>query len=408
MYSLVFVAFVLKSKLFNTPSVSRTTWVLLLMLKLSIAILYNWLCHEIPTFFDSEYYLKEANIVHSALRESPWYYLQLVFFPNDYFPEPEHLCHYIDEMGLWYDKTGYTIVRINAFIRLFSGGYMSVHFLFFGFMSFLGAYYIYKFFSLATEIHEYLLLFLIYCIPGITFWTSGMHKESLVLLAIGIILYNVQQLLLSWNWARFLCVVFFVYFLLNVRFYLVLIFLPAVLAYVWNEKRPVRAFIPYLAIYGFLLISLIVYDNVVPNEQRVAYQITIYQKTFLHSIGGTSFEIDSISNSWQNILKIFPQQFINGFVYPLLEQCRLDWCRLASIESIVVCIVLILLLFKVQYRSLLNNSLALFCLFVGFSWMSIIGIIVNNAGAIVRYRSIALLFIFIGLVIAVQKITKKV
>ena len=192
-YSVIFLLFVYKSSLFNSTSVSSTVWVFIALIKISIALLYNWLSHQIPTFFDSSVYFHEANIVYSSLKENPLYFLQLLFGRNNYFPEPEHLCSYIDEMGYWYDFTGYTIVRVNSIIRLFSFGFISIHFLFFSFLSFIGGFYLYKFFCDKSDLSEYVIITIVFLIPNVLFWTSGLHKEALVILSLGILFYNFNQ-----------------------------------------------------------------------------------------------------------------------------------------------------------------------------------------------------------------------
>ena len=82
-YSVIFLLFVYKSSLFNSTSVSSTVWVFIALIKISIALLYNWLSHQIPTFFDSSVYFHEANIVYSSLKENPLYFLQLLFLLFD-------------------------------------------------------------------------------------------------------------------------------------------------------------------------------------------------------------------------------------------------------------------------------------------------------------------------------------
>ncbi len=405
-YSLLFLLFVYKSGLFATPSVSRGIWVLLATVKIIVALTYGWLHHEIPTFYDSGFYFNEGNIVYSALSENPMYYLQLLLGRNNYFPEPEHLCSYIDQMGLWYDHTGYTIVRVNAFFRLFSFGYISVHFLFFSFISYIGAFYLYKFFSSVTQLSEYLILFLIFLIPGIVFWTSGLHKDALVFFNIGILLYNVYQLTMRFSKLRAFIVFIAFVFMINVRMYMFLVLMPALFAFFWNEKSKIKSVYPYLITYGMILLSLVLFDFVAPEKYRLVNLITEFQSSFINSDGNTSFQIDVVDHSWYRIFLYFPNLFINGFIHPIYSQCITDWCRLAAIETILLCVVIVFSLFKIKWRYLLDNSIALFCLSIGFTLISIIGIVVNNAGAIVRYRSIAVLFILIGLILSSLKISK--
>lgn len=406
-YSVLFLLFVYKSKTFNSTSVSSKVWVFIALIKISVALLYNWLSHQIPTFFDSGIYFHEANIVFSSLKENPLYFIQLLIGRNNYFPEPDHLCGYIDKMGFWYDNTGYTIVRINAFLRLFSFGFISLHFLFFSFLSFIGGFYLFKFFSDRTDLSEYILIAIIFLIPNILFWTSGLHKEALIMFSLGILLYSFNQYIIyKCNISLVVAILFFL-FLINVRMYMALIILPALIGYYFNEKTKVKAIIPYFISFGLLLLLIIFYDVVVPNEYRLALKISSFQSSFINTTGNTSFKVEYVGNSWVGILSAFPEHILNGFVYPLYNQCKLTWCRLASLDSIILCILMVLSLFKIKYKYILNNNMALFCLSIGFGLMTIIGIVVNNAGAIVRYRSIAILFIFVGLSLSFYKTSKK-
>ncbi|MCO5229720.1 MAG: hypothetical protein M9958_01055 [Chitinophagales bacterium] len=405
-YSALFLSFVYFSKRFYTPSISNKIWTSLAFIKICAALLYSWLNTQIPTFYDSSFYFREGEIVYSALNENPFYYLQLLIGPNNYFPEPEHLCTYIDQLGLWYDFTGYTIVRVNAFFRLFSAGFISVHFLLFSFLSFIGAFYLFKFFERETTLSEYLIVFGIFLIPGTLLWTSGLHKDALVVFAIGILLYNFERVTTYFSWFRFFWVLIAFLLLVNVRGYLVLAVLPALGAYYWDKKSNVKAVVPYVTILVVMIAVVLVYDCIIPDGYRLANKINIIQKSFLNADGNTSFEIEAIRNSWWSMISAFPSNFLNAFIYPMYNQCYNDWCRLASVESILLCLFIILGFVKVKFKYIFDNSIALFSLSLGFYLMAIIGLVVNNSGAIVRYRSVAVLFIFIGFLISFQKTSK--
>lgn len=400
--------FVYHSKIFATPAITPIVWVFLAATKILMALSYHWLHIQIPTFFDSYFYFREGNIVFSAMQESPWYYLQLMLLPNNYFPEPEHLCDYIDAMGLWYDRTGYTIVRVNAFFRLFSFGFLSIHFVFFSFLSFIGAFYLYKFFAQTTTLSEYIIIGVIFFIPGVAFWTSGLHKEALVLFSIGIVIYNTYQLTIQITARRLFLMLIFFLFLIHVRMYMLLVIVPALAAYFWNEKTKIKTYIPYLLGYGSLTVTLVTYDILAQSKERLAYKISEFQRTYINAFGNTNFETEIVSNSWKRIFIHFPEHFLNAFIHPLYNQCITNWCRLYAFLSLFLSLFLIVSLFKVKYRYLIRNNVALFCLSIGLVLMSIIGVVVSNAGAIVRYRSIAVLFLVMGLFLSFQKTEKKI
>ena len=366
-----------------------------------------WLARQMPSIKDVGYLFHDGRIVYSSLFDNPWYYIQLTFGPNNYFPEPEHLCKYIDAMGLWYDYTGYTLVRINAIFMLFSFGHFYVQSMLFGIMSFVGLYYLYRFFSALIPINEYSIIAILFCIPSILFWTTSIGKEATVVFALGLLLYFVYSLSLAFSIKSLLAFIFFFLLLLNVRVYMILVLLPALVAYYWNLKcSKIKAFVPYLICNLTVLGLAIIYDSVVPNQYRMMYMVTDIQSSFINNTGNTSFPIYPIENSWVNLFLQLPKYLLNGFIYPTYNLCSATWCRLASIESMLISGFLLLCLLKVKYRYFLDNSIALFCLSIGLTLMLFIDVVVNNAGALVRYRTIALIFIFIGILASFKEIRK--
>jgi hypothetical protein len=130
-------------------------------------------------------------------------------------------------MGYWYDFTGYTIIRVNALMRNFFDGFYFYSFLFFSFLSFIGGFYLYKFISDKTDLSEYVIIGLIFLVPNILFWTSGLHKEALVLFSLGILLYSFNQFILfRCNISLIVAILSFL-FLINVRMYMSLVIIPA-------------------------------------------------------------------------------------------------------------------------------------------------------------------------------------
>jgi carbon starvation protein CstA len=81
----------------------------------------------------------------------------------------------------------------------------------------------------------------------------------------------------------------------------------------------------------------------------------------------------------------------------LPNDCNIFLSYLASFETVVLLLVLIGLVASVNVKSILRNPYAIFSILFGLSTLFLIGLIVNNSGAIVRYRSIAIPFILIGL-----------
>jgi hypothetical protein len=400
-YCLLFLFLIRKSGFFKLSALSLDFLSLFGIIKIGVAILYFYIVNHVPTHHDTEIYIRDAEIIFSSLNESVWYYLQLTFGRNDYLPEPDHLCSYIDPMGFWYDQGNYTMVRINAIFRLFSFGIPVLHYIFFSMISFVGAYNLYRFFERQTTVPGGYLAAAIFFFPGTLFWTSGGHKEAVVFFSIGLLL-NMMARLLEGKRDLFTILAISLSLLLLglVRFYTLAIILPGTIAYWFTYRYNWKPIIAFLLFYGsFILIALLFDIN--SDGYRVAEEITIRQQSFLRSEGNTSFDIPKVNNSWTRIFLVLPHAFVNPYCRPLITDCTHGLCCLGSIESILLMSTLIVLILLVKWKRLISNPTALLALSFGIMIQFLIGLIVNNAGAIVRYRSVAVPLIIVGLLVAI-------
>jgi hypothetical protein len=401
-YSVLFLFVIRKSGLFGHSVLPPSFLVFFGVVKIAVALLYYYIVSTTTTHYDSRIFIRDANIIYSSLQESIWYYLHLTFGPNDYLPEPDHLCAYIDPMGFWYDQGNYTMVRINAIFRLFSFGHASLHYIFFSMLSFVGAYNLYRFVERQTKVPSMYIALPIFFFPGTLFWTSGGHKEAIVFLCIGLI-FNMTARITEGNrkWVTLLGLSFAMLVLALVRFYTLAIFLPGLIAYLLVYTGKWKPFTAFALLYGTFIICALLFD-INSDGFRIAEEITIRQHTFQKSDGNTSFELPGVSNSWTRIFSLLPHAVINPYCRPLISDCYHGLCILSSLESILLLFILFILIIKVKIKSILSNPNALLCICFGVLIQLLIGLIVNNAGAIVRYRSVAIPLIIVGLLIAIH------
>lgn len=403
-YTLIFSTFIYCSNAFNSSTIGKTAWVGVFLIKVVAAVSYAMLMDMIPESRDTNRFINDSNIVFSSLFDNPKYYLELVFGRNDYVPEPVYLKEkYLDPMMFWYDQSNYLMVRINSIIRLFSFGNYTVHFVFFAFFSFIGTYNIYRFFEQRSDLDDWLIFICIILFPGTFFWTAGAHKEALVIFFSGLILNIISKVSFGEkNASKFLFLLVLIFLLGLLRVYVLAVLIPGIIAFYWSARSKVKPIYLYILTYSVLLVAIVIYD-VSSVGNRVAEEMTIRQNYFMSAEGSTSFELEKISNSWTNIFIVIPQVLINPIIRPLLSDCDNSFCNIAAVESIFLTILILILLFKFKIRSFINNPTALLCLFYSGSIFIILGIIVNNGGALVRYRSVVIPFLLIGLLLSSQK-----
>ena len=105
---------------------------------------------------DTFKYFDDSKYLYNALWEHPLDYFKMLFginCENDYF-----LKHYYSDMYNWYRSydngllnDNRLVIRLNAFVRLFSFGNYYVHSLFFNFLTFIGSYSLARLFLVFSE-----------------------------------------------------------------------------------------------------------------------------------------------------------------------------------------------------------------------------------------------------------------
>lgn len=408
----VLLALVINSKrFFKSSSISKNILLIGFSLKALSAVLFGYLYKiHLLTGNDTYLYFDDANIVHSAMAQNPFVYLKLLIGFNDFTPVPTAMQPYTDAMWFWFDSSNYFVVRVNAFIRIFSFGVYNVHAIIFSFLSFFGTYNLYLFFENKVYSKK-MLQFILFGIPSIVFWTSGVHKEALVIFSLGIILYNLD-FILKGNYTRrnlFLTLVGLI-FLGYIRIYLLAFIAPlisGILLYTKLEFKRSSSFSLYLVSILAAFLVLIFADTVYPKFNFVQ-EFLIRRTYFLNSPGSMTFSVSNVPHNISGSLLLIWEAIVNPFVRPFPSDCNKVLPILASVETYLILFILIILLFSANFKSVISNPYAIFCILFGLSTLFLIGLIVNNSGAIVRYRSIAIPFILIGLCLSRKESVSKV
>ncbi|MCB9033419.1 MAG: hypothetical protein H6553_06250 [Chitinophagales bacterium] len=399
-YLIIISVFVIKSKYFKRGNIHPLVVFGGFVLKIASAFYFGYLFkHHILNGGDTLTYFNDGNIVFSSLKDSVLTYLHLVFGNNDYKPVEANLLPYTTDMSFWYDTSNYFIVRINALIRLISFGSYNVHAIFFSLLSFIGTYNLYLFFE-DKVYNKKVLQFILFGIPSIVFWTSGVHKEAIIIFSLGIILYNVDKIVSGVYTKKNLLVTVLGLILLGcIRVYLLAFLLPliaSIMIYVRLDMRKSSIHIYLFTILAFIMVFTVV-NHYFLNIQFID-EFLVRRNHFLNlNPGNTTFDVVTNLNTTNGFLYLISEAFINPFIRPLPTESNFILVLLASLETYVLLFTVIGLLFTINFKSLYKNPYAVFCILYALSILFLIGLIVNNSGAIVRYRSIAIPFLLIGL-----------
>jgi hypothetical protein len=366
-------------------------------------------------------YFDDSAPMFAALPDKPVDFAKMITgigIDNDYFFE-----NYFIHMNNWdraYDSNVYndshTIIRLNAIFRIFSFQIFHVHTLFFCFLAFIGSVAFFKSFRHLFQHSEGLLIIACFLLPSVLLWTSGILKESILIFALGItflVINRISQLKISAS--SFALLIICVFLMVYIKFYVLLSFLPAIIAYSLTKYLQQKSVIVYgitllLAIIGGIfskqLTGSIDLVDVLVNKQKDFIRLAEWQNA------QSAFYLTPLEPHFWGIIKVIPEGLLNCFVRPL-PHAKTNWLEWGVIVENIFLLLLLIYSTIVAIKSSVKKSLLfstgdhknffLFCLTFVLLLFIIIGITTPVAGALVRYKVPALPFLMMGCLLLLQR-----
>ncbi len=246
-YGLVFILIIRRAGFFKVEGLGRwfiaTVFILKIFAGLLLWAVYTFyytdrLSADIYKYFDDSRYMFEA------LKSNPADFLGMLSGLGD---QSYYFTRYYLHMNNW-DSPFYSslyndshlMIRFNAIVRIFSFGYFNVHTVFMCFISLSGLTAVYKSFVPFIRDKSRELAAVIFLLPSVLFWSSGVLKEGFLFFSAGMLIYHVfcisagRMSLRSLYW-----IVFSATLLAIVKFYVLISLLPGLtLFYILKKTSP--------------------------------------------------------------------------------------------------------------------------------------------------------------------------
>lgn len=420
-YSSFFIFLIHRLSFFRTSGLSAPTLSFFFVLKL----FFGFLLWAIYTFYypnrataDIYKYFDDSEIIYNALKTKPLdYFKMLLGIGND----TQAFDVYYSKMHYWARKNsigsyndGHTVIRFNAFARLFSRGFYTVHTVFICFISFIGLTAIYKAFLPFFQNKKKELMLAIFLLPSVLLWGSGVLKEGLLFFTLGLFLYYFQQ--------PFTRKTFFICFTTAVltaasKFYVWLAILPGLLFLFFIRKTG-----PQKLLLKFMLILLAGSLITVTIDRYTTIQspfVTLAQKQMefnalangqnqdanLKNIpaAGSRIDIPTLQPTLSSFLKNAPVALWNVFVRPYPTEMKSAMMLPVGLENgLIFLIIVICLIYRLPCTQI-KWEYVLFCFSFVIIQFLIIGETTPVLGAIARYKVPALPFLVIAFLLLLDK-----
>ena len=397
-YLILFAWLVTKVKFFKQSGLTSAQLIIFFFLKVLAGIFYGWI---------GVYYGELAQMVdtwgyhYESLKE----YQLLLDDPSDFFSSLFKTTYDTGYSGFltsgnswWTDLKSNSLLKVLALFNLFSFGNYYVNLVFFSFITLFGPIAIYRVMKDIFPTKKMVVLAATFLVPSFLYWTSGIHKDGIIFLGFAMIIYHFYFLIKEnkLQWHRLLMIILGALLILALRNFLIVVFIPALTAWAISAKSNVSPWLSFAVVYVFFTVLFFTAKYAHPALDFPS-AVTAKQQAFIAHTGGSVVEVKPLVPDFSGFVINAPQAFSLAVIRPYPNDVR----HLLSLAAAIEVNFLILLFFAFliwREKSTSINPFLLFCVFLSFSVLMMIGYTVNFLGAIVRYRSIVLPFLIVPMV----------
>jgi hypothetical protein len=248
-----------------------------------------------------------------------------------------------------------------------------------------------------------LFVLIIFFIPTISFWVSGIRAEGLILLFMALTIYYSVKWLIKPRASYAILTVIGLAGILGFRGVFLLAFIPGFVSWILTnilKRKPLYVFFIVYALAAIVFFG----SAMISDKTSLPATVVSRQQEFFQLHAKTVLPLDSLRPSVQSFLKISPQAFSNSLLRPFIWEARgvLQVASAVGVLGFWIMFLLMLFWHEKNWIGSLVRPISLLCLFYGFSLVLLIGFVVPFPGAIARYNSIPELFMIIAFAITIK------
>ena len=395
-YLLIFCRLLVKSRFMVNSGIQPRILIGIFLLKVSLGIANGFIMLHYFNGGDAWDYHAEAIKEYQLLFTDPKEYVLNIFnsaYPTGYSGLFSSVNSY------WNDLKVNLIIKLLSVFDIFSGGYYYTNVIFFNFIVLFGNLALYKVYHSIYSGKENILLLSCFLLPSFLLFTSAIHKEGLIVSALGVVVYIIynsiakKRISITGIATVLLCSL---YIFLQRNFVLIAL-LPALIAWIIAASKGYRPLKTFVIVYG---IGAVIFFTAVIISPSVDLPVYVAQKqaAFLSiRMAHTTIPIDTLQPTFRSFVHNAPQAFDHGMLRPYFFEGRsVPLLYPFAIELLLYQLLFALFIFYPKRNNTLtlnDRSFILSGLFFALSLIMIIGYTIPITGAIIRYRSIYLPFI---------------
>ena len=293
--------------------------------------------------------------------------------------------------SFWNNLRTDLIIKLLAFFNIFSSGNFFINTLFFNFLIFFGSVCFYSVFIRLFPDKKILLTLILFALPSLIYFTSGIHKDGLVFLGLAIICYNLFFLVKKkFSTSKFLWLLAGLAIIFLFRNFVLVTLVPGLISWIIAEKNKKLKLQVFIICY-IIFIGLFFGVGLLHPSLDLPKYVSTRQIAFIQIAKGSqsAININPLFSGFRSFLNNAPQALNHTLMRPYLtEKFELLYIPPQIEIFIFQALFFIFLLFRAGDKK--PDAFIYFCIFFSLSMFLMIGYTVPIMGAIVRYRSIYL------------------
>jgi hypothetical protein len=337
---------------------------------------------------DAHKYFNDAVTLQEIRNENASAFCELMFTTrtNNYAERLNHWNRNFDEAPINENRT---IIRLQSLIMFASFRIYFVHILFMCFVSFLGYVLLVNTLTFFFISKINVLWIAVLSLPSVLFWSSGVMKEPLLILGIGVFVSGLLGerkpfLKIIWIAASVLII-------LSTKFYVLAALLPAAVAFSIARNRNHVKFIigKYFLVYGLLV--LLAFNSQHFFQSLNFAQMLVNKQTYSireaeYFDAGSRTDIQCIENNISSVVSAMPAAIRNVLFRPYVCETRKPLMLINAVENLLILALIVFAISKTDFRELRSLNLLLFLLTSSLTFFALVGMTTPVLGNLVRYK----------------------
>jgi hypothetical protein len=339
--------------------------------------------------------------IWEAFMDSPARGLRLLFSDGETGPG---LWNISDKIWYYHDQRSFFIIRIAAVLDFLTFSSYSGTAVLFAVISFIGGWMLFlTFYTKFFAIHRWIALGCLF-VPSIIFWGSGLLKDTITLAFLGIATYCINKLFIErrTKLVFILLLLFSCYVIYAVKVYILMSFLVAAVVWIFSSyyyrlrSQMLRILTTPFVLGICVLLSYtglreVVKDNPRYSLERIAETVRVTAYDIRYWTGkdaGSGYSLGELDGSLQSVVRLAPAAVVVSLFRPYLWEVKNPFMLLSALESLIVLIVTVWVLFRVSrsfFKGIASPEIA-FCLVFSLVFAFGVGVSSYNFGTLARYK----------------------